>query len=224
MIRADEAAGKRRSSLADEAYLAIRASIIQGKFPPGTRVTVRPIADELDLSPTPIKAALVALEREGVLESRLHRGFFVPELSLDDVREIHELREALDSVAGRRCAGAFDHADIARTLRGYCDAQRDCIERGDVDGYREHDLEFHRSIWALCGNTRIRRAGEDLVGQMRLGNSVSARRPGRMEASLTEHLAIVDAIAGGDAAAAERAVRTHLARTRETLRQPVPPE
>lgn len=222
MSTLDEATLKQRSSLVDEAYAAIRASIVEGRIPPGARVTIRPIADQLSLSSTPIKAALVRLEREGVLVSRLHRGFFVPELSIEDMREIYELREALDCMAGRRAALSETHSDIAKTLAANVEGQRERLERGDLDGYREEDIEFHRGLWVLCGNQRLRRTAEGLMDQMRLGNSVSARLPGRVETSLAEHLAITEAIAKGDADAAERATRQHVVSARNTLEQSLP--
>lgn len=211
-----------RSSLVDEAYTAIRAMIVEGKIPPGSRMTVRPIADQLELSATPIKAALVSLELEGVLVSKLHRGYFVPELSIDDMREIYEMREALDLLAGRRAAASPDHADIAAQLRADCEEQRGFLESNDVDGYRNRDLEFHRNLWILCGHKRLRRTAEQLMGQMRLGNSLSARLPGRVALSLSEHLAIVDAIEQGDIERAESAARDHIKSVLRTFMESIP--
>jgi len=208
-----------RSSLADQAYSAIRVWILTGRLAPGERVTVRPIADELGLSPTPINTALAALARDGVLESRLHRGFFVPELSRDDMREIYEMREALDSVAVRRAALSLERQSISAELTSYCDRQQERLLAGDIDGYRDEDLAFHRAIWRLCGNERLRRAGEKLLDQMRLGNAVSSRRPGRGDQSVDEHRALVAAIAAGDGETAERAAREHIRCTARLFEQ-----
>ncbi|MHB1171756.1 MAG: GntR family transcriptional regulator [Lacisediminihabitans sp.] len=212
----------RRVSLVDEAYTAIRAMIIDGKIPPGSRMTVRPIADQLDLSATPIKAALVTLEREGVLVSKLHRGFFVPELSIDDMREIYEMREALDRLAGRRAAASAEHAAIAMQLRANCEEQRGFLESNDVDEYRRSDIDFHRNLWSLCGNNRLLRMAEQLMDQMKLGNSLSARLPGRVTLSLSEHLAIVEAIEQGDIERAESAAGEHINSVRRTFMESIP--
>jgi DNA-binding GntR family transcriptional regulator len=199
-----------RSSLTMEAYASIRAMIIAGDMPPGSRVTVRPIVERLELSATPVKAALITLEREGVLESKLHRGFFVPALSVDDLREIYEMREALDRLAGQLAAASSEHVEIAATLKANCVEQRKYLKSGDVDGYRRMDLDFHHNLWAMCGNSRLRRTGEQLMDQMRLVNSVSARLPGRVERSLAEHLIIVDAIADGAVKRAGSAAAKHV--------------
>lgn len=184
--------------------------IIDGRIPPGTRMTVRPIADQLGLSATPVKSALLTLEREGVLTSELHRGYFVPELSINDMREIYEMRGALDRLAGHRAAASVKHAAIAMELRANCKEQRAFLEVNDVDGYRRSDINFHRNLWMLCGNSRLRRTAEQLVDQMKLGNSLLARLPGRVAASLNEHLAIVDAIGQGDIEQAESAAHAHI--------------
>jgi DNA-binding GntR family transcriptional regulator len=196
-----------RSSLVDEAYAELRARIVDGRIPPGSRITVRPIAGQLQLSATPIKAALVMLEREGVIVSHLHRGFFVPELSQGDMREIYELRTALDWMAAQLAARTDDRTDWAAKLFALCDLQAGYLADADIDGYRQMDVDFHRMLWIASHNSRILRAGEPLLDQMLLGNALSARQPGRGQESLGEHQGIVEAIRVGDAElAAQRAV------------------
>jgi DNA-binding GntR family transcriptional regulator len=206
-----------RISLAEEAYDAVRRMILDGRLAPGSRVTVRPIASALDLSPTPIKAALARLEQEGVLEARLHRGFFVPTLSREDMRDIYDMREGLDGVAVRRAAQSEQRLRIAAVLRRSCERQQACLHRGDIEGFRVEDLQFHQILWALSGNERVRRAGESLQDQMRLGNAVSARRPGSGGQAVFEHLAIVEAISVGDSEGAEKAARHHIRLTADDL-------
>ncbi|MDQ1597782.1 MAG: hypothetical protein QOI70_1206, partial [Microbacteriaceae bacterium] len=150
-------------------------------------------------------------------ESRLNRGFFVPTLSRQDMRDIYDMREGLDGVAVRRAAQSAQRSRIAAVLRRSCERQQACLDKGDIDGYRTEDLHFHQTLWALSGNDRIRRAGESLQDQMRLGNAVSARRPGRGEQSVSEHLAIVEAISVGDSDGAEKAARHHIRLTAENF-------
>jgi DNA-binding GntR family transcriptional regulator len=199
-----------RSSLADAAYAEIRARILDGRIAPGERVTVRPIADRLGLSATPIKAALVRLEREGLIASQLHRGFFVPDLGDADAAEIYQLREALDGMAAGLAASGPSASDAARSLGDLCDEQEALLAADDIDGYRRRDVEFHRALWQASGNSRILRAGEPMLDQMLLGNALSARQPGRGVESLQEHRAIVEAIRSADAAAAADLARAHI--------------
>lgn len=202
-----------RSSLADGAYADVRARILDGRMPPGSRVTVRPIADRLGLSPTPIKAALVRLEREGLIASHLHRGFFVPDLGAADMAEIYDLREALDGMAAALAAAEERAERATAALAGSCAEQAEHLAAGDIDGYRRLDIDFHRMLWQACGNSRILRAGEPLLDQMLLSNALSARQPGRGDESLGEHRAIVEAISRGDGAEAESRAREHIRRS-----------
>lgn len=206
-----------RSSLAEGAYADIRARILDGRIPPGSRVTVRPIADRLGLSATPIKAALVRLEREGLIAAHLHRGFFVPDLGDADMSEIYELREALDSMAAALAAARAGAEDRAAGLARLCAEQEQHLAVRDIDGYRRSDVDFHRALWAASGNSRLLRAGEPLLDQMLLSNALSARQPGRADDSLGEHRAIVDAIRSGDADAAAERARDHIRRSHESF-------
>lgn len=206
-----------RASLADGAYAEIRSRVLDGRIPPGARVTVRPIADELGLSATPIKAALVKLEREGLLASELHRGFFVPNLSDGDMREIFELREALDGMAADRAADKSCADEQIAHLGRLCDAQELNLVKREIDKYRELDVAFHRALWVASGNSRIVRAGEPLLDQMLLSNALSARQPGRGEQSLREHRAIVDAIGRGRPQKAAELARDHIRQSQRSF-------
>lgn len=206
-----------RSSLADGAYADIRARILDGRIPPGARVTVRPIADRLGLSATPIKAALVKLEREGLIASQLHRGFFVPDVGATDMREIYQLREALDAMAAALAADG-EHADTkADELARLCDEQELGLGRGDIDAYRKVDVDFHRALWSVSGNSRIVRAGEPLLDQMLLSNALSARQPGRGAQSIGEHRGIVEAIRRGDVEGAAARARDHIRQSHQSF-------
>ena len=206
----DDASIVRGNSYVSIAYSRIRRLILSGELPPGSRVTVRPLADLLDLSPTPIRTALGALERLGMLEIHEHRGYFVPKLSREDMLEIYELREAVDSIASRRAAHLDYRDELVAVLDDLLSKQRRCVADGDIDAYRELDMRFHKSIWAGSGNRRLVAVSENLLGQVRIGNNISARTPGRPEIALEEHAVIIDALRRGDARAAEQATRLHV--------------
>ncbi|MDO5726873.1 MAG: GntR family transcriptional regulator [Bowdeniella nasicola] len=208
--------GAARSSLSDEAYYVIRDMVVTGEIAPGERLTVRPLANTLGLSPTPIIAALTRLAHEGVLESRPHRGFFVPEMSIADMREIYEVRRGLDLAAVRRCCESTHRNEIASLLLDQCDEQLARLEKRDIEGYRAVDVAFHDMVWQLCGNQRLQRLGSSLLDQMRMGNAISITHPGRGHESVREHREIAHAIAAGDVERAEAAVTDHLCRTAQS--------
>ncbi|PZF80580.1 GntR family transcriptional regulator [Jiangella anatolica] len=199
-------------TLAQSAYTEIRAMIVDGELPPGTKLIVRLLSERLGLSATPIKSALAALERDGFLLAIPHRGFHVPQVRLPDLLEIYELREMLDGVAARRVARAPHPADFVRTvLDPLLTEQRRYGGDDDLATFRDLDLQFHRAIWQASGNHRLARVAGNLGGQLRL--AWSSRPSGGLARTLREHEAIMAAIAAGDPVRAERASRAHVRRS-----------
>jgi DNA-binding GntR family transcriptional regulator len=211
------------SGLSDEsgsrvqlAYETVREAVLRRELKPGERVTVRPFAEQLGISPTPIKAALAILEREGFLVARQHSGFFVAELTMGDMRDIYELRSAVDALAARDVARAQPAALLVR-LPELLTGQREALSDGDVDGYAELDRQFHALIWHGSRNRRLLAIADLLGAQLRLGQNLTITVAGRPEASLDEHREIIEAIAAGDTAAAEQATRRHVAQVIRAL-------
>ena len=211
-----------RRTLMQQAYAAIRQMIITGELAVGAKVAVRPLSERLGLSPTPIKAALVGLERDGFLTAIPHRGYYVPEVNVQDMREIYELREVLDGVAARNVAAlpgaaAFVH-DALEPL--YAKQEATQLLR-DAVGYSDADLEFHHAIWRASGNSRLLQVTGNLVGQVRFGSGSSSRLPGRITSALHEHASIMEAMAAGDSARAERESRAHVRRSAAAFEEAV---
>ena len=203
-----------RRTYGQQAYAEIRTLIIDGTLAPGAKVVVRPLAERLQLSPTPIKSALAALERDGFLVAVPHRGYFVPEVSVQDMREIYELREVLDGIAARNAAALPDPAGfVTETLQPLLDEQRKRADAGDAVGYSDVDMAFHRAIWHASGNSRLATVTDNLGGQLRFGSGSSSRLPGRIPEALREHASIMAALANGDPARAERESKAHVRRS-----------
>jgi DNA-binding GntR family transcriptional regulator len=203
-----------RRTYAQQAYAEIRRLIIEGVLVPGSKVIVRLLSERLKLSATPIKSALAALERDGFLLAIPHRGYFVPQVSVQDMREIYELREVLDGIAARNAASQTGAQSLVKNVLGpLYDEQQRRVRVGDAMGYSDADMEFHRAIWHAAGNTRLAQVTDNLGGQLRFGSGSSSRLPGRIPKALREHAAIMDAVAKGDAARAEREARAHVRRS-----------
>lgn len=211
------------SSMVRAAYEAIRETVLTGRLAPGERVTVRPFAEQLGISPTPVKAALAILEREGFLVSRRHSGYFVAELTVADLRDIYELRSAVDALAARDIARARP-TDLLARLRELIEGQRAALESGDVGGYAELDREFHALIWHGSANRRLLAIADLLGAQLRLGQNLTITVPGRPRASLDEHAEILDALVSGDTGAAEQTTRRHVAQVIRALERALPAE
>lgn len=200
----------RRGTLVDEAYREIRAAIVSGRLRPGEKLVLRPLVERLQLSPTPIKAALIALEREGFITSVSHRGFFVSEITEADMKEIYEIREVLEGIAAGKAASHEQCGLLADQLAAILAAQSERVAAGDAVAYSDLDLEFHHLIWTFASNRRLLRAAENLMAQVRFGSGTTSRLEGRLPPALKEHAAIVAAIRAGDSAAAAEESRAHI--------------
>jgi DNA-binding GntR family transcriptional regulator len=199
------------------AYRELRQAILRGRLAPGSHVTVRPLCEEFGLSATPVKAALTALEREGFLVLHPHRGFFVPEVDREDMRELYELREVLDGIAARRAAALPSRETLVSRLTALVAEQKTEVAAGNLAGYGDLDVLFHQEILTAAGNGRLRQVAENMIGQLRLGRATSARVPGRPAAALVEHEEIVAAIAAGQPPQAERLARRHVRKSANAL-------
>ena len=204
-----------RATYQQSAYHEIRQLIVEGHLQPGSKVVVRELSERFGISPTPIKAALSALERDGFLHATPHRGYFVPDVSLTDMREIYELCETLDALAARKVAMLPDHAEFAlRTLRPLVERQRN--HAGGAQGPCSADTGFHRAIWARSGNQRLASILENLGGQTRLASSLT-ESTWSPSAALREHEAIKDAVAAGDGDRAALLSAEHARRSLEAF-------
>lgn len=198
-----------RTTLSREAYRVLRSAILGRRLPAGQKLVVRVLAEDLGLSPTPIKEALAALEREGLVVAVPHRGYRVPTITPHDIEELYALREIMEGLAAALAARQGDErcrAQLSRLLA----RQQACVQAGDVEGYGDLDLSFHRCLREASGNARLSRVAESFNGQIRLLISTSAQLPGRLPVSLQEHKAIVRAVKAQDPAAAEAAMRHHV--------------
>lgn len=206
-------------TLAAQAYDEIREDILAGRLRPGAKVVVRPLAEKLGLSPTPVKAALTALEREGFLLARPRRGFFVPEVSRQDMREIYELREVIDGIAARNAARQPDRSALIARLEKLYARQQAKVAKGNLSGYSDLDMLFHQAIWQDSGNRRLAQAAGNLLGQVRAGSGGSSRVPGRLRVALGEHEALLSALREGNPALAEKLARKHARLAGEALQK-----
>jgi DNA-binding GntR family transcriptional regulator len=206
--------------LADMVYDAIRQSIMDKTLAPGARLTESGIAQQLGVSKTPVREALLRLRRIGVIEPEGVRGGHVIRPSRSAIREAYEVREALEVFAVRSVASRVSGADLERI----CDTAARSLEhaeRGDQAGFREWDFAFHRAIAEAAANPRLKQLIEDvftLIGTLRQRDfpdgswSVDCARG---------HVQMADAIAKRDVSGAEEAAREHIRRVeRYVLAEP----
>jgi DNA-binding GntR family transcriptional regulator len=195
-------------SLAEDAADVIREQILAGGFRRGEHLVEARIARQLHVSRGPVREAFKLLRAEGLVDEEPRRGTFVVTLSAADVREVYDLRAAVEARAARRLAEARDPGAIAE-LRGLLDRIGQAAASGDRRAVSRNDLAFHEAICRLSGNSRLHavfvRHAPALHAMLRLDDQLYPR----LEDIADQHRPIVDAIAAGDPAAAADACSRH---------------
>jgi DNA-binding GntR family transcriptional regulator len=206
----------RTTTYQQQAYDYVKAQIMNLDLKPGQYVTDSQVAGELNISRTPVREALRRLEQEELLINQARRGWKVYTLSLEDVHEIFDIKEALEGMAARRAAGCQDE-ELRSALRAAMDRMRQAAVADDPDAWREADARLHDVIFAMGGNERASTIIGSLNDQWHRVRIGFVAVEGRIERSNPEHEVIVDRILAGDGEEAERHMRLHLNNVRQEL-------
>jgi len=196
--------------LKDEAYATIKAAITSLRLRPGAAIRESQLARSLGISKTPIRMALVRLENEGFVETRRASGTFIRRMTFDDVREVFEVRQALEQLAAQRVAATALPEHLEALRANLDDSQRLVRGGGEAEAFGAV-RGFHLLLVDFAGNTRLSQTYRSLFDHIvRIGN-VCGQIPGRNERSIGEHRAIVDALAAHDGDRAADGIAIHLA-------------
>ncbi|AXQ93956.1 GntR family transcriptional regulator [Cereibacter azotoformans] len=197
-------------SLAQTAYRRIRDDIVEGRIAPNTILTERDLAERLGISRTPLRSALSVLEREQVIERMANGAHLVRRVSVEQLLDIIQLRLILERAAARRAA-AFGMTPELAAARA---AQLRYLGGAEMDfeTFWQDDGAFHRAVALAAGLTLL----PGLLSEQRaiVRRSTIIRTHTNFADQAREHIAVIDAIASRNAAAASAAMSVHFERMR----------
>ena len=208
-------------SLVDVVAERIEAAIIGGQLEPGSKISEQGLAASLGVSRGPLREAIRRLEGRKLLERTPNIGVRVAALSLKDLNEILQMREALEGMACGLAAENMPEAEIA-ALAKLLDShgKQKSVQEGKGYYQESKDFDFHFRIVTGSGNERLAQMlTGDLYYLLRVYRYKSSTKPGRATEALEEHRAIVAALQKRDAAAAEAAMRAHLRNARRYVEE-----
>lgn len=185
-----------RAPLREQVHRIVRERVVRGDLSPGAPVRDWELAEELELSRTPVREALIRLASEGLLESHAGRGFRVPPLSRHEIEEVHRLIEVFEPLALRMTPdGARDPAHLAEL-----EQLTERLERAPRTPLQWNALDtaWHRALVAPCSNRRLLRYVEDLRDVLRRYELAYLRGLQGMDLSAREHREIARALSEGD--------------------------
>ena len=205
-----------RSTLRERALEALRAAVLSGQYRPGDHLGEVELAASLGVSRGTVREALRHLQQEGLVTPGARGMLRVNSLTPTEVRELFQVRAALEALAVRLIISSSRREAAVVALRQALGQLAD--EEADVVARIQADLAFHLHLCRLAGNSMLVEAWERLEGRMRVAILSGAAWQAPMMAR-DRHAPIVDAIERGDVAAAVQTVEEHMMAAAEHFAQ-----
>ncbi len=206
-----------RSSLVDQAYQAIRIRILDNVFPPGYQALESELAQALGISRTPVREALIRLQKEGLVSVVPRHGMRVLPVSPTDMAEIYTVLTALECAAAEIVAARRPGDDELKPL---LQATRDmdrALKADDLDAWAAADERFHRLLVELAGNRMLMATVENFWDRAHRARMVTLRMRPKPINSTKEHTALVERLRAGDPGGAVQVNRAHRSRASREL-------
>jgi DNA-binding GntR family transcriptional regulator len=210
-------------NLADQVADALRDAILEGRYPPGTRLVERTIAAELGVSHIPVREALSRLADEGLTERTPRRGSRVATLSVRELDELSTLRTVLEQFVVAR-VGERLTPRTERELRRIVEAMRRAAADGNFRRVFDLDQRFHERLWELADHRML----NELVTQLRsrigafLRAATAALPPESLEQHAASHDVLLDALLDDDPEAGRAEMARHIEAAATRIRASLP--
>ncbi|MGW2838407.1 GntR family transcriptional regulator [Streptomyces sp. NPDC001493] len=195
----------------------LRQAILRGEMAPAQRLVENELAEQFGVTRASIRAALIDLAAEGLVERIRNRGSRVRVVTVEEAVAITECRMALEGLCAAKAAVLATGAQ-REELTALGEAMAKAVAEGDPLTYSELNHQLHTCVREFSGQRTAVELLERLNGQLVRHQFQLALRPGRPQQSLNEHLAVIEAIVAGEPQAAEEAVRAHLSSVIDVLR------
>jgi len=206
------------ASAATRAYDHLKRAVLDGTHPGGTLLTEGEVAEQLGVSRTPVREALLRLEAEGLLKLYPKKGALVLPVSAQEIADVVETRLLVEQHAVAKLAGALPEPLAAR-LEELLAEQRLHAAAGDLAAFAVADRCFHAEIVRAAGNRILAQLYDQLRDrQLRMGVATMHAEPSRVAKNIEEHAEILDALRGAGVGEAKAAVSRHLVRVNTLAR------
>ena len=193
----------------NEVYSELRSRIVNFTLLPGDRVSDKEIANELAISRTPVREALVRLSGEGLVQAIPNRGFRVKVFSIKEIEDLYTLRESLENLSIRLATPKLDEARI-RAMRNLMKKYPGLMDTENLPGFNKADEEFHHNIAQYSENVLLRQTLFNLQGQLRIIRRYQHLRANSFEETYDEHSRILDHMIGGEVVEAQKIMSEHI--------------
>jgi DNA-binding GntR family transcriptional regulator len=196
-------------SLGQRVYQTLRQAILSLEYRPGEILRKPEICEALGVSRSPVADAVARLQAEGLVDVVPQAGTFVARFSMQEIREGAFLREAIELAAIERVAEIVTDEQLTQ-LRRNLTVQAALVADGDIPGFYAMDAAMHELLLSFTGFPRLAQVSETAWAHVNRARQLILPVPGRVQATLAEHQAILVALEARDPEAARAAVRSHL--------------
>jgi len=195
--------------LNQKVYRILKEAIIKGFLEPGTKLLENKIAEEMHVSRTPVREAMQKLVAEGFVKTTPNQTMIVTEVSLEDVKEVLQIRGVLEGLAARIVAKKINEQGIGE-LESIVAQMSLHVSKKDLTSYCKVDDEFHNLILNVCGNKWIIQIRDNLGSFIYRFRIKSLSVPGRLKCSLEEHQKIMGSLKKHNSEEADKLSQVHM--------------
>lgn len=213
----------RHLTLRERIYEEIVRLIVSGELPSGVSIDEKFLTEKLQVSRTPFREAIGTLAKEGLIEIRPYRGFFVRSFSRKEIEDLYELRKTLECFAVELAVPRMSDRDIARFER-ILDEAVAALRRRDMATYGARDKEFHATIAERSGNAALIETLARLALQIQLCRTIANENRDFAERAAQERDEILAAFKARDIARAAALMRIHISDVQEAVLARFPQE
>ncbi len=208
------------ASLIDRAYAHLRAAILAGRLAPGSKLRIREMCSTFDVGPTPVREALSRLVSQGLVATQSHKGFYIPELTQGEFRDIIAQRRLIESATVRTAVETGNLQWREQVLNAYHNMQEiertwQASRRSFWCEWEEANRAFHMMLVEGAGSRWASRFLYMLHDQCTRYRAAMRRADFISEGVQEDHAQLVTAVRTGDGALAEQTIKTHIDRLPE---------
>jgi DNA-binding GntR family transcriptional regulator len=207
--------GLAKTSLREQALDVLRNAVTSGEIRPGTHLVETELSAALSISRGTLREALRQLEQEGLIEPSERGRLRVRTLSAAEIEQMFQVRSALEGLAAASLCRLKNRKTVVRKLQTALSAL--AAATGSINDMVEIDLDFHRTMCTLTGNTALVRSWEGIAGSIRMSIMFAGTERALTNMSVPRHQLLVDAVAAGNPDAARTAVEEHMSEAAVTL-------
>ncbi len=205
-------------SLTTVIFERIRDDILYGKYEKGQKIIEAKMADEFNVSRTPVREAIKQLELDDLVENIPNRGVVVKGISKQDIVDIFTIRLAIEGIAVEWAIERMDQQDMQKINEIY-ELMEFYTFKKDVQKFAELNTKFHEAIYKATKSRYLENVLKNYQVFMKVVRYKSLEKPGRLQGALDEHKLIVDALMKKDVEYAKMVVIDHVRHSKETAEE-----